>query len=140
MRTAPRRVALIAAAMLIGLATAPLAWAGGAHGYPPTVRTAAIEAAEWSRSGEQAWFSERTYVEDRDGAAEVDYLPVSFFADAGGVGPFPVDYGYGGGGFAYAGGSVGAFASARASASASVSVSIRGHGGFHHGGRGCGCR
>jgi len=135
------RAALIAAVMLLGLASAPLARAEGAHGYPPTVRATAIEAAEWGGFSEHVWSREWTYVQGRDDAAEVGYLPLSFFADAGGVGPFPVDYGYGGGGgFAFVGGSAGAFAGARASASASASVSIRGHGGFHHGGHGCGCR
>jgi hypothetical protein len=87
---------------------------------------------------------------------EVGYLPVSFFADAGGVGPYG-DFGYGGGGggFVYGGGFASGFAGAHASASASASASIsiiggfRGgfhggggmHGGYPHGGgHGCGCK
>jgi hypothetical protein len=87
---------------------------------------------------------------------EVGYLPVSFFGDAGGVGPYG-DFGYGGGGggFVYGGGFASGFAGAHASASASASASIsitggfRGgfhgggmHGGYPHGGggHGCGCK
>jgi hypothetical protein len=85
----------------------------------------------------------------------VGYLPVSFFSDAGGVGPYG-DFGNGGGGggFVYGGGFASGFAGAHASASASASATIsitggfhggwRGggmHGGYPHGGgHGCGCK
>ena len=94
----------------------------------------------------------RHHMGDEDVVAdnEVGYLPVSFFGDAGGVGPFPVDYGYGGGGgFVYGGGFASGFAGAHASASASASASISITGGFHGGwhgggmhggGHGCGCK
>jgi hypothetical protein len=77
---------------------------------------------------------------------EVGYIPASFFADEGGVGPFPVDYGYGGGGgYAYAEGGASAGAHASASVEASVAISAyaraRGRGGRPGGGgHGCGCK
>jgi hypothetical protein len=137
-----RRSALIALPLLAALCAAPAALAGG---YPPTVRSDGVETAGYARyagrgwSGESRWSDERVHADDRDGAA-VGYLPASFFADAGGVGPSGIDYGYGG--FVYASGGASAFAGAHVSASASVSVSVGG--GFHgHGGgfrHGCGCR
>jgi hypothetical protein len=168
MRPAPFQAVLATAALLAGLGAAPLAVAGG-HGYPPTVHSMSGEVREhgWSSerewsgqydgSGERPWsddrydagahawsFHDRADLDDGFQAPVVGYLPVSFFADAGGVGPYAIDGGYGGGGvYVYGGGSAGGFAGARASASASASVSI--HGGFHggHGGgfhHGCGCK
>jgi hypothetical protein len=158
MRAARLRTTLTAASLLIGLAAAPLAFADG-HGYPPTVSAMSSEAREygWSsqrdgyaehheygeRGGyrERAWSDEHAWsshdrgdVDDGFAAPVVGYLPVSFFGDAGGVGPYAIDGGYGGG-YVYASG--GAFAGAHASASVSASISI--HGGFH-GGHGCGCK
>jgi hypothetical protein len=170
MRADRLRTTLTAAALLVGLAAAPLAFAGG-HGYPPTVSASSSEAREygWSsqrdgyvqddgyaehreygeRGGyrERAWSShDRGDVDDGLAAPVVGYLPVSFFGDAGGVGPYAIDGGYGGGGgYVYASG--GAFAGTRASASVSASIGIHGgfhgggHGGGHHGGgHGCGCK
>ena len=170
------RSSLVAAVMLLaGLAAAPRtaqAWEG--HGYPQVTHSASFESgSSRSWSSEEGWSDGRDAdrYSDRDawrggyrdqasdddrwderGPAEhntVGYLPLSFFGDAGGVGPFPVDYGYSGGGYGYFVGGGGAFAGAHASASAHVSASIsviggfRGHGGgFHHGGggHGCGCK
>ncbi len=173
-----RSALLIAAMLFTGLAAAPavaLAWDG--HGYPPVVHSETFESGRSrSWSSEDGWSREdsrsdgRVWPGDRDGARDgyrgwreegrrwddrdvvqddsVGYLPLSFFGDAGGVGPFPVDYGYSGGGYGYFVGGGGAFAGAHASASAHVSASIsviggfRGYGGgFHHGGgHGCGCK
>lgn len=78
---------------------------------------------------------------------EGEYIPDTFFADTGGVGPDELEWGGGGGGgYVVGGASAGAFAEASASASANVSVGVRlgRHGGGHHGGghmpHGCGCR
>jgi hypothetical protein len=167
-----RPALLIAAMLFAGLAAAPraaLAWDG--HGYPPVVHSETFESGgsrSWSSEGgwsrDQAWSADRQDGrgaqrewredgrgwDDRDTARDdaVGYLPLSFFGDAGGVGPYPVDYGYSGGGYGYFVGGGGGFAGAHASASAHVSASIsviggfRGHGGgFHHGGgHGCGCK
>ena len=164
MRPARLRTAFASAALLAGLATAPLAAAG--QGYPQTVGAASSEAREYGWSSERdGYIQESGYAEHReysdrdgyrerawsdehawasDGRAEVDegveapvvgYLPVSFFGDAGGVGSYAIDGGYGGGGgFVYGGASAGAFAHASASVSASISI----HGGFHGGGHGGG--
>lgn len=76
---------------------------------------------------------------------EVGYIPASFFADEGGVGPFPADYGYGGGGggYVYGGAEAGAHASASVEASIAISGRFRGHGGGRPpggGGHSCGCK
>jgi hypothetical protein len=172
------RPALMTAAILLaGLAAAPRAaqaWEG--HGYPQVTHSETFErGSSRSWSSEDGWSEGRAdgrvgYDESnmaRDGYRQHDdgrdgwddrrhaedntvgYLPLSFFGDSGGVGPFPVDYGYSGGGYGYVVGGGSAFAGAHASASAHVSASIsviggfRGHGGgFHHGGggHGCGCK
>lgn len=162
MRPAPLRTLLIAVCLLGGQSIAPQAVAGAGGGYPPTVHSMSGDRREhgwfsqgdWSRyngSNERAWSDERSESGERhwssneradvdDGllAQEVGYLPVSFFGDAGGVGPYAIDGGYGGGGmYVYSGGSAGAFSGARASASVSSHGGFGGHsGGFHHGG-GC---
>lgn len=68
-----------------------------------------------------------------------EVLPMSFFADTGGVGPIPMG-GYGGGGAVFIGGGSGASASASASAQASaqVAASIAFRGGYKGGGHGGG--
>lgn len=80
---------------------------------------------------------------------EVGYIPASFFADEGGVGPYPADYGGGGGGYVYGGGAADARASASASVEASIAISGRYRGGRGRGGwgpmggghgGGCGCK
>ena len=109
----------------------------------------------WSREHGERYGSERhgegRYAYEHDGYRhhmgdedvladnEVGYLPVSFFGDAGGVGPYG-DFGYGGGGggFVYGGGFASGFAGAHASASASASASVSIIGGFHGGWRGGG--
>lgn len=169
MRPARLGTTLAAASLAIGLAAAPLAFAGG-HGYPPTVSSReGFSTQSWSSErdgyvqddgyaehhayGERAWSDahawsthDRADIDDGLEAPVVGYLPVSFFGDAGGVGPYAIDGGYGGGGgyvYASGGGSAGAFAGARASVSASISIhgGFRGgHGGGHHGGHGCGCK
>ena len=119
------------------------------YGY----RSEGYESGRYARDG--AGYGR--WIVDRDlDDNEVGYLPVSFFGDAGGVGPYG-DFGYGGGGggFIYGGGFASGFAGARASASASASASISiiggFHGGFHGGGgmhgghphgggHGCGCK
>lgn len=117
------------------------------YGY----RSEGYESGRYARDGAGygRWIADRDLDDN-----EVGYLPVSFFGDAGGVGPYG-DFGYGGGGggFIYGGGFASGFAGARASASASASISIIGgfHGGFHGGGgmhgghphgggHGCGCK
>ena len=114
------------------------------------------DGGRWSGGYQERWSDRwRPRYDDRHGQGyrhdwreddSVGYLPLSFFGDAGGVGPYPADFDNGGGGgFGFVGGSAGGFAGARASASARVSVSafggFRGRGGFHGGGHhGCGCR
>ncbi|HEY5409332.1 MAG TPA: hypothetical protein VIJ94_01270 [Caulobacteraceae bacterium] len=85
--------------------------------------------------------------EQRERFANVDHMPDSFFADAGGVGPDEFEGGGGGGGGVIVGGGASAgsfaFASASARASASVRIHIGRHGGGHGGGHmshGCGCK
>ena len=86
----------------------------------------------------------------RERYTEVEHMPDTFFADAGGVGPDVFEGGGGGGGGVIVGGGAGAsagafaFASASARASASIGIHIGRHGGGGHGGghmmHGCGCR
>jgi hypothetical protein len=145
MRLAARPVSILAVAALISLALAPFARAGGGSGYPPTVHAFPVDAVGRGWPERPSWPVERgePYLFDDDGEAAP--LPASFFADAGGVGPFAIDGGGSGGGYVYlaSGASAFASASARASASASVGVSVRGFGGGHGhgaGGHGCGCK
>lgn len=69
-------------------------------------------------------------------------IPASFFADEGGVGPYPADFGGGGGGggggYVYGGGAAQASASASVDASISLSAGFHGRGGVggHRGGWG----
>ena len=163
------RPALMIAALLFAAAPrAALAWDG--HGYPPVVHSETYErSSSQSWSSDSGWTEGQAWSDDQSAAAggyrergryyedhwvdrglvadnSVGYLPLSFFGDAGGVGPFPVDYGYSGGGYGYVVGGGSAFAGAHASAHVSANISIafhgRGGGGYHHGGggHGCGCK
>jgi len=109
---------------------------GGRIGYGLDEDFPIYGASPWYRDGRHP-----APICDCDGLR----LPNSFFYDAGGVGPIPVDGGYGGGGFfianggsGFAGSSARAFSSASASSSAHVSVRFRGgfRGGGHKGGHG----
>lgn len=140
---------MLNAASLAALATASTAVAGDWHGYPPTVRAGAGEAERygwWAQGGadEDSWSPEAAYAAAPAGpppemAREVGYLPLSFFADAGGVGPYPTSFDeYGG--YVFGGGEAGAFAGARVSARISASARIFGGVRMRGGGHGCGCK
>jgi len=140
--------------MLLGLAAAPAAAGGWQGRYNEARETpsggdaawAGDQASwqEWERSSSRSRTTRRPDCTDYEACAEGGdvALPMSFFADTGGVGGFmeSFDSGGGGGGFAFAG----AGAEASASASASARVSVRFHARFHKGGGGgkggCGCK
>jgi hypothetical protein len=118
---------------VLGFAAPSVAGSGGASSMRTEESSSSWSTREFSRSQDC----------DCTGGGEVA-LPMSFFADAGGVGGFAesFDEGGGGGAFVVAGAGAGAeaFASASARASVQIRFSSRGHGGHppsHHGGSGC---
>jgi hypothetical protein len=138
--------------LLLGLAAAPAVAGGWQGGYdegrearaPADAAWAGDHARwqEWERSSSDFRVTGRHGCTADIGCAEGGEvaLPMSFFADIGGVGGFmeSFDSGGGGGGFAVAGAGAQAFASASASARVSVRFHGRIHGGGHKGG--CGCK